>query len=172
MSDSFLETEQTLHQMMEELERFRAASEQLTLTRDGIANLMDSTKRLTGRTTSVIEKGEQQLTEISRLTNDSEQRISAVIGKQESLANDIERQLKNALQQISDLDQRLRSMDRQQTEATASLDKLLRQEIRPSLAATQDRLSTVRTWMFISVAIGLGSLAVISYLLLLSQSLL
>ena len=74
MSDDLLQADEALHALIQELERFKSASERLTLADDRIGALLQSVEQLVGLSADLSTRSADQLKAMRDLSADIETR--------------------------------------------------------------------------------------------------
>jgi hypothetical protein len=84
--DQFLETEEILQGLILQLEEYKSTSEQLTLAREDVGELLRSCDRLAALCGQLIERNKQQLDATVKLAADSETRANLMLDGQQASA--------------------------------------------------------------------------------------
>jgi hypothetical protein len=111
MSDRFLEADEALQALIQELERFKSSSEHLRLTRDSVEQLLGSTQALTGKAGELLGRGEQQLDAMATLADGTEQRVQLVVKEQQALAESFRSTLSAVLDRLNAAESKLGAVE-------------------------------------------------------------
>ena len=100
MSDSFLETDDAIHALLEELQKFKSSSEQFSLTDSNVTELLKATEHLSSRSAEVAEQGRKS-------SEETNSRLVHIIDHQQSLTDSIIQTLKRDILPAVEETQRL-----------------------------------------------------------------
>ena len=84
MSDRFLETDELLQSLINQLEKFKSASQQLSLAEDNVGEILDSCGELLSLCEYLIAHSKKQIDIASKLAQDTEHRTNLIIDAQQA----------------------------------------------------------------------------------------
>ena len=168
---------------MEELKTFKAASEQLALTGDHVAQVLHSTEQLISLSNTALAQSREQTKTASQLVADSDQRFQWLKTQHQAATETLDQTLHNEIRPLLDKSLEARRSWRDRSEqginrvieaqrtAAETTAKTLQQDIQPTLGGIRRLARVQRMLILIVLVLLIGNLGLGAWLVqLLMQS--
>ena len=183
MTDDFLETEAALHDLLEELQRLKSTSEQLSAAGSNVAALVITMELLSQRTGEVAEAGRKQIEKIEGLTGDSMRNMDQLAKRQKEQTEAVTdlraiflKQLDATVAEVNELrtevsklsneaDSGIRQIVDGQQELEAYVDRVVVKDLTPAVQDVRRIGRSSRTILAILTILVAANLALTGYLL-------
>jgi DNA repair exonuclease SbcCD ATPase subunit len=170
MSDNFLEMDEALQSLTEELQRFRSSTAQIDAARADVSQLLTSIQQQTKLTADLLARSGQQLDAMTKLSDITQTGLGQVTQQQQESAAATEARFNGLTQALVDQQSVLAKvtgkLDINESEV-ARINTTLANEVQPKLAEVEGVARFGRNLLWFAVLLAVANVAISGYLVLL-----
>lgn len=164
--DNLLETDAVLKELMQELSRFKSASERLAIADGNVSDLIPIIERLVDETWELASQSRKQLHAVQRLADGIEDRLASIVEQNQSAVSSLEsrlRSLENLMR--SDVVPALNDNTQAVIDLEDNVETTVNSELRPSNDRTHALLRSNHRLLVLTLLLVILSLVPWIYLL-------
>lgn len=171
MPDQFLEVDEVLQALTDELSRFKSSTEQLSLSRKSASDLIDSIRKQSELTAELARRSSIQLEAMTMLTQVTEASVGQLTQQQRELAATIEERFEHIQSALAEQQTTLAlitgKLEDNETRIH-EIDKMLNDEIIPGIEEVEDRVISDRHLIWSILLLMLANFVVCGFILILT----